>query len=134
MRIDSFIKDLAAASTPENLIADSSGSLPQFKFARAVIIRCPSTNTSDLSVGSKDRQSSLIIKGTSLELPEINRAGQSGKYELAEIFVKAGTNGDDVEVILIDPSNCYNSIAVLNSSSSCKSKTSRIKAWTNLTL
>lgn len=105
MKIDSFSKDIAASTTPENLIADASGSLPQFKFARSVIIRCPSANTSDLLLGSKDRQNTTIAKGTSLTLPEINRTGQSGKYELAEIFVKAGTNGDDVEITLIDPSN-----------------------------
>lgn len=105
MRIDSFTKDIAASSTPENLIADASGSLPQFKFARSVIIACPSANTSAIQIGSKDRQNTTIPKGTALTLPEINRTGQSGKYELAEIFVKVGTNGDDVEITLIDPSN-----------------------------
>lgn len=105
MRIDSYTKDIAAAATAENLIADASGSLPQFKFARDVKIFCPSANTSDLLIGSKDRQAFTVLKGQSISLSEINRAGQSGKYELAEIFVKAGTNGDDVQILLIDPSD-----------------------------
>ena len=105
MRIDSYSKDIAAATTPEDLIADASGSLPRYKFAKSVKVRCPSANTSDLLIGSKDRQGFTIAKGTTLDLSEVNLAGQSGKYELAAIFIKAGTNGDDVEIILTAPSN-----------------------------
>ena len=103
MRIDSYAKDIAAAATAENLIADAGGA--QYKFAKDVKIFCPTANTSDLKIGSSIRQEFTVVKGQSVSLSEINRAGQSGKYELAEIFVKAGTNGDDVQILLVDPSD-----------------------------
>jgi len=102
MRIDSYVKDIASAATAENLIADS-GAMP--KFAKDVRVFCPSANTSDLLIGNEIRQAYSVLKGQSVILSEINRAGQSGKYELASIFVKAGTNGDDVQILLIDPSD-----------------------------
>jgi hypothetical protein len=102
MKIDSYVKDIAAAATPVNLKADSG---QVWANAKDVLIFCPSTNTSDLLIGSKSRQSFTVVKGQSVRLGEINRTGQSGKYDLGEIYVKAGTNGDDVQICLIDPSN-----------------------------
>lgn len=102
MKIDSYAKDLAAATTPENLIADSGN---QWRHAREVVITCPAANTSDLTIGSRERQDFVVAKGTSLRLSFINRTGQAGNYELANIWVKAGTNADDVQILLIDPSN-----------------------------
>lgn len=104
MKIDSYIKTLAA-STPTDLIAAVSGVLPQFKYARAIQIRCPSGNTNDLSLGSEQRQNTLVAKGTVMLLPEINRAGQSGKYELAKIMVSSAHAGDTVEITLLDCSD-----------------------------
>lgn len=102
MRIDSYTKDIAAAATAENIVADADA-MP--KRAKDVVIHCPAANTSDLLVGNELRQAFTVVKGTSLRLSDVNRAGQSGKYELDKIFVKAGTNGDDVQILLLDPSD-----------------------------
>ena len=34
-----------------------------------------------------------------------NRAGQDQLIDLQEIIIKAGTNGDDVQILLVDPTN-----------------------------
>lgn len=101
MRTDAYSKTIALATAPVNLIA-SSGAQPIY--ARDIFIRCPSTNISDLLIGNVTRQGFTIPKGTTINLSEVNRAGQSGKYELSTIFIKAGTNNDVVEILLIDPS------------------------------
>lgn len=103
MKIDSYSKDIAAAATAENLVADSGGD--QFKYARQVLVRCPSANTSDLLIGNNKRQAFTIAKGTTHVFPVGNGPGGTGKYDLSQMYVKAGTNADDVEIILIDPSN-----------------------------
>lgn len=100
MKIDGYSKTIAAAATPVNLIA-SSGDQPIY--AKSVRIACPASNTSDLMIGSVARQQYVVAKGTSVSLEEINRAGQSGKFSLAHIWVKAGTNGDVVQILLSDP-------------------------------
>lgn len=102
MKIEGYTKDIAATATPVNLLAPS-GVAP--KFAKDVIIRCPAANGSDLKIGAFGRQEFTVPKGTFIQLSEINRTGQSCKYTLADIYVKAGTNGDDVEVCLVDPSD-----------------------------
>lgn len=103
LTIDSYSKDIAAAAAPEDVIADSGA---KWKFALDVVIRCPSGNTSDLLIGNRTRQGFSVIKGTEMRLSTVlNRMSQSGKFKLEEIFVKAGTNGDDVEILLIQPSN-----------------------------
>lgn len=101
MKLDSYSKDIAAAVTAENLVADGG---KQWKFAREVWVGCPTGNTSDLLIGSKDRQGLTIPKGTVQRLSAVLKAGAGQRYNLEEIFVKAGTNGDDVEVMVIDPS------------------------------
>lgn len=102
MKIEGYTKDIAATATPVNLVAPSGVA---FKFAKDVLIRCPAANTSDLKIGSAARQEFTVVKSTFVALSEINRAGQSAKYSLADIYVKAGTNGDDVEICLVDPSD-----------------------------
>lgn len=105
MKIDSYTKDIAAAATAENCIADPATGMPQSRYARGVMIRCPSTNTSDLLIGSRARQAFTVAKGTTHVMPMPNGAGQASRYDLADIYVKAGTNADDVEIILIDPTD-----------------------------
>ena len=103
IQLDSYTKDLAASATAENLVADSGA---QWKFARSVIIRAVPGNTGNLTVGNVTRQATLLDGGEVLTLPVIiNNAGASAKYALEEIFVKADTNGDDVIITLIEPSN-----------------------------
>ena len=107
MKIDSYVKDIAAATTPEDLVADAVATQPQYKFARQVHIHCPAGNTSDLIVGPKGRGGvgMTVVKGTTLILPVPNGAGQASRYDLREIVVKAGTNGDDVQILLVGPTN-----------------------------
>jgi hypothetical protein len=101
MKIDGYSKTIALAATPENLVADS-GDKPLY--AKSVRIACPASNASDLMIGSVSRQQFTIPKGTSIDLEQINRAGQAGKFSLKDIWVKAGTNGDAVQVLVSDPS------------------------------
>ena len=106
MKIDVYVKDLAAAATPEDLVADAGGD--QFKFARQVHVHCPAANTSDLTLISKKRGGTTgmtIVKGTTLVLPVPNGAGQASRYDLRDILVKAGTNGDDVQITIVDPTD-----------------------------
>lgn len=104
VRIDSYSKDIAAASTPEDIVADAGGA--QYKYAKEIFIRCPAGNTSDLLVGNRTRQGFTVVKSSILALSSIiNRMSQSEKFDLREIFIKAGTNADDVEILLVDPSN-----------------------------
>lgn len=100
MKIDGYSKTIALAATPENLVADSGD---QPLYAKSIRIFCPASNTSDLMVGSVSRQGYAVPKGTSISLEQINRAGQAGKFSLANIWVKAGTNGDSVQILLSDP-------------------------------
>jgi len=102
--IDSYTKDIASAATAENAVADAGGDV--FKFAKDVIIHCPAGNTSDLLLGNRTRQAFTIVKGTSQRIGSIlTRTSQAGKFDLREIFIKAGTNADDVEILLVEPSN-----------------------------
>ena len=103
MKIDSYSKDIASTATPENMVADAGGD--QFKFARQVLVRCPAANTSDIKIGNSKRQDFTVAKGTTHIFPTPNGAGQSSRYDLREMFVKVGTNGDDVEIILVDATN-----------------------------
>jgi hypothetical protein len=107
MKIDAYVKDIAAAATPEDCVADAATGYPQYKFARQVHIHCPAANTSDLIVGSKGRPGvgMTVVKGTTLVLPVPNGAGQASRYDLREILVKAGTNGDDVQIMIVDPTD-----------------------------
>lgn len=103
IKIEGYTKDIAAAATAVDATAPS-GTI--YKYAKEVLIRCPSANTSDLKIGSRTRQEFTVVKGTQVELSTItNRMSQSDKYQLQELFIKAGTNGDDVEILLVDPSN-----------------------------
>lgn len=102
MTIEGYTKDIAATGTPVNAVAPSGVA---YKFAKDVVIRCPAGNTSDLKIGSRARQEFTVAKGTNERMTTImNAMSQSGKFRLEEIFIKAGTNGDDVEILLIDPS------------------------------
>ncbi len=105
LTIDSYSKDIAASATAENIVADSGGE--QFKFAKDVILKVPAGNTSDMLVGNRARQAfPLLATGDEVRLSSIlNLMSQSAKFDLREIFVKAGTNGDDIHILLIDPSN-----------------------------
>lgn len=104
IEIDTYTKDIAATATPENLIADAGGA--QWKYAKRVILRAPASNSTALLIGNEDRRVWSLAAGAEVTLPSIlNRMSQSGKYDLAKIFVEAQTNGDDVDIILIDPSN-----------------------------
>lgn len=99
--VDSYVKDIAASATPENLIADSGD---QWKFAREIVLRAPSGNSSPLLIGTATRRAWTLAAGAELRLSTvINRMSQSTKYSLADIWVQAQANGDDVEILLLDP-------------------------------
>ena len=103
LEVDSYSVTIASTATPQSILAPSGTVWP---FARDVLIRCPSGNTSDILVGNRTRQLYTIPKGTDIRLSTImNRMSQSGKYTLGEIFIKVGTNSDKAEILLIEPSN-----------------------------
>lgn len=103
LTIDSYSKDIAAVATAEDIVADAG---VKWKFAKDVILKAPAGNTSDILVGNRTRQAfPLLAAGDELRLSSIlNLMSASSKYDLSEIFVKAGTNGDDIHILLIDPS------------------------------
>ena len=93
----SYVKDIADANTPENLVPDDASIVKALK----VVVQCPSGNTSDLLLGGKDAQLFVILKGTYFEIPDaLIQTGNSSLKELSNIWVKAGTNGDDVIVLV----------------------------------
>ena len=95
----SYVKDIAASATPENLVPDD-GSVTK---AKKVIVQCPLGNSSDLLLGGSDSQDFVVTKGTSFEIPDtLIQTGNSSIKNLADIWVKAGTNGDNVVVLLMD--------------------------------
>jgi len=94
MKIDSYLVTSVAAGTP--LIA-ASGSMP--KFARMVVLKNASGT---VTLGGKERGTYPLPANVEVKLEEVNRAGQSGKYELSEIILRGiGTT----EVVLVDPSD-----------------------------
>jgi hypothetical protein len=94
MRIDSYLITSIAGGSP---LTAQSGSVP--KYAKAIILR---NISGTVTLGGKERGTRPLPVDTDIMLNEINRAGQSGKYELAEIILRGvGTT----EVLLIDPSN-----------------------------
>ena len=94
MKLDSYL--LTSVAGGSSLVA-ASGSAP--KFARMVILKNVSGT---VTLGSKERGTYPLPANTEVKLEEVNRAGQSGKYELAEIILRGvGTT----EVLLVDPSN-----------------------------
>lgn len=96
--IDSYSKDIAAAVTAENLVKDGGG----YKKASTVLITCPSANTSDLLLGVSSSQDILIPKGTTLNLRAVlNRMGFEDEFDLEQLYIKAGTNGDDVGIMIM---------------------------------
>lgn len=102
--IDSYVRTIALAATAETIVDPTVATAS--KYARDVIVRCPTGNTSDIKLGNRSRQGFTIAKGTSERLSTImNNMSQSGRFLLAEIFVKAGTNADTVEILLVHPSN-----------------------------
>ncbi len=94
MKIDSYL--ITSIAGGSSLVAQS-GSAP--KFARAVILRNVSGT---VTLGSKERGTRPLPANTDIVLNEVNRAGQSGKYELAEMILRGvGTT----EILLVDPSD-----------------------------
>lgn len=94
MKLDSYL--ITSIAGGSSLIAQA-GSAP--KFAKAIILRNVSGT---VTLGNKERGTRPLPASTDISLLEINRAGQSGKYELAEIILRGvGTT----EVLLVDPSD-----------------------------
>lgn len=101
--IEGYTKDIAATGTPVDATAPSGA---KHKYALDVVIYCPAGNTSDLKIGSRARQEFTVKKGESVRMSTVmNKMSQSAKFLLGELFIKAGTNGDDVEIMLVGPAN-----------------------------
>ena len=107
-QIQGFSMTIAAAATPMDVaagLASNSGYVKN-KYAFDVVIQCPSGNTSAISIGNREGQAFSIAKGSEVRLSTImNRMSQSARFVLSELFVKAGTNGDKAEILLIGPDN-----------------------------
>ena len=98
-RVQSYDKIVAAAATPESLlVADKETQ------ASEILLKAREANTTDdVLIGGADDQTFPLPKGAPIRLSEIlNRMSYGGKYELAEIFVNVGTNGDGVHVLVLN--------------------------------
>lgn len=94
MKIDSYL--ITSIAGGSSLVAQA-GAMP--KFARAIILK---NISGTVTLGNKDRGTYPLPANVEIRLDEINRAGQSGKYSLADIILRGvGTT----EIILLDPSN-----------------------------
>lgn len=106
MQIQGFSMTIAAAATPMSVsdgLKSNAGYVAN-QYAFDVVIQCPSANTSALLIGNREGQGFSIAKGTEVRLSTImNRMSQSARFVLSELFVKAGTNGDKAEILLIGP-------------------------------
>lgn len=106
--IDSYEKTIASTATPVNVQA-SSGAV--WIYAKDVVIKAVPGNTTPILIGNRTRQAFTLapVDADAYAAEEIrlstlmNRMSQSAKFDLREIFVKAGTNGDKFQVLLIDP-------------------------------
>lgn len=85
-KIVSAEKTVAAAATPEALAA--SGATPHLQ------IQCPAANTSDILIGDSSGQLWRVAKGTSIDLGSVDNERGVEVINLADVYVKAGTNGD----------------------------------------
>lgn len=100
LTIDSYTKTIAASATPENAIAASGA---QFRYAKEVILRA---GTSTLTIGNRTRQGLTVATGQSITLSSVlNRVSTPARYDLQELFLRVATNGDAVQILLIEPSN-----------------------------
>lgn len=106
LQIQGFSMTIATAATPKS-VADglkAAAGYVQNQYAFDVVIQCPSSNTSALMIGNREGQAFSIAKGASVRMTTImNRMSQSARFVLSELFVKAGTDGDKAEILLIGP-------------------------------
>lgn len=94
MRIDSYL--ITSIAGGSSLVAQA-GSVP--KFAKAVILK---NISGTVTLGGTERGTYPLAANVEVKLDEINRAGQSGRYELATIILRGvGTT----QVVLVDPSD-----------------------------
>lgn len=106
LQISGYSITITTATVPQSVAIPTTGGITKHQYAYDVVIRCPSGNTSDLTIGSREGQAFTIVKGTSERMSTImNRMSQSARFVLSEMFVKAGTNGDKAEILLIGPSD-----------------------------
>lgn len=102
--ISGYSITIASTTVPQAVSIPTTAGITRHKFAFDVVIKCPSSNTTAILIGSREGQAFSIDKGLSERLSTImNRMSQSGRYKLDEIFVKAQTNGDKAEILLIGP-------------------------------
>lgn len=90
---------IAAAATAQTIATSTQVD------ASEVILRAKASNVSDaMLLGNRSGQSWPLLKADQpMRLSEIlNRMGYGDKFDLKEIFVKAGNNGDIVQVLLIN--------------------------------
>lgn len=108
--LDSYQVTIALATTPQPAVAPSGD---VWKYATEVVIQCPATNTSDIVVGGPSRQAFIVAKGTSLALSSVlNRQSQSAKFDLTQIYIKAGTNSDKANILLVQPEKKMTAVEV----------------------
>lgn len=104
LEISGYSITIASTATPQQVSIPTTGGITRHKYAFDVVIKCPSGNTSALLIGNREGQAFSIDKGLEVRLSTImNRMSQSARFKLDELFVKAGTNGDKAEILLIGP-------------------------------
>lgn len=94
-KIRSFNKPIAAAATAE--------AIGEGKAREVILVAADGNSADDMLVGDSDAQTFPLKKGQPLKLRELlNRMSFGGEYDLSKIFVKAGTNGDVVNVLVTE--------------------------------
>jgi hypothetical protein len=97
-KIKTYNKSIAAAATAESLQIDNGPTR-----AQEILLKASDGNSADdMLVGTSDEQTFPVPKGEVTKLSQlIAAAGGAGEYDLSEIFIKAGTNGDEVHVLVM---------------------------------
>ena len=104
LQVSGYSITITAAATPQAVNNPTTMGITPHKYAYDVVIQCPSSNTSALTIGNREGQAFSIAKGASVRMTTImNRMSQSARFVLSELFVKAGTDGDKAEILLIGP-------------------------------
>jgi hypothetical protein len=94
MKIDTYL--ITSTATAQDFTNKTgTGAIP--KFAREIILKVVSGTP---TIGSKERQGFAITSTLDLRLSEVNRAGQSGRFDLTQLGIVGVAT---VQILLVDP-------------------------------
>lgn len=92
VQLKSLEVTIAAAATAQPLSEESL-------IVSSLIVKCLSGNTTVIKIGASGAENYTIEKGESLPIIAASKSAGNDEMDLREIYVKAGTNGDKVQVL-----------------------------------